>query len=156
MPKSTRTDLPGPETLRRLHWDEGMTCAQIGQMYSAPGETVRAHMERAGIPRRQQQRPVVDPDEVRRLHHDEGMSMTQIAKALGTSLKTLAVVMDANGIEQLTQQPTNKGKRRPPRNGEPRPLRDWLTPALWDKAVKRATEKWWAGSFVDYSQEAQS
>lgn len=47
--KEIPQDLLDPEILSRLHWDEGMSCKEIGQIYDVDAGTIRRQMHRLGL-----------------------------------------------------------------------------------------------------------
>lgn len=48
--KVTPDEFDDAELLRKLHWDDGMSCKHIGQMLGVEAGTVRRQMKRLGIP----------------------------------------------------------------------------------------------------------
>lgn len=48
--KEVPDEFDDAELLRKLHWDDGMSCKEIGQMIGVDAGTVRRQMKRLGVP----------------------------------------------------------------------------------------------------------
>lgn len=90
---------PGPEELRRLYHDEGLTQAEIGDRFGYTAPVVSELMDEHDIPTRFDTVERPTEDRLRELYVDEELSLADVGEIFGVSAGPVRRWLEEDGIE---------------------------------------------------------